>query len=517
MEHTDHPDLFSSQGLAFFEQQGAAVLLAGRNAHLGALLTSERALYYLNILYRLLLFKRDYELEPLYEDIFQGVQSPLSTQDNEYSQNQFRTDLGQLTTWELVDYRIEKQRLRGYRDNRKRKFRYRLTDEAVAFLEWLEQRYLDDIQRRGNDTRDLLGESRGSLGELLRLLYLFKLGEENQEDTARRILFQLFKTGDLCQEITVNLADLNGRLLFFLVQHYRIEEVRTLIGEIESYVDNFLQQIFNLRQEIIPLLERLRKESNINKILECHRIMETERQRTPNLLQSRRMVHVASIPENLQAFFEEQGSLDKLLQRINNASMKVWQKLRSHLRELERKNNRLQDIRCRIEEIATLDAQADAAGFMNDLLGQPLCCFDPNYWDNQEKAEPPIPRKRLTRQSEFPRQYLGSKQSQGKVVESMEEARLTLLQRWIKENIPFAVEEQLGLLSAAHISSFDDFSKVIELARAGLLTEGKRLARLHYRLTPEEQRILLSLAEQQLHCPELVISPLPTSMAKPWK
>lgn len=301
------------------------------------------------------------------------------------------------------------------------------------------------------------------------------------------------------------------------MQHYRIEEVRTLIGEIESYVDNFLQQIFNLRQEIIPLLERLRKESNINKILECHRIMETERQRTPNLLQSRRMVHVASIPENLQAFFEEQGSLDKLLQRINNASMKVWQKLRSHLRELERKNNRLQDIRCRIEEIATLDAQADAAGFMNDLLGQPLCCFDPNYWDNQEKAEPPIPRKRLTRQSEFPRQYLGSKQSQGKVVEFMEEARLTLLQRWIKENIPFAVEEQLGLLSAAHISSFDDFSKVIELARAGLLTEGKRLARLHYRLTPEEQRILLSLAEQQLHCPELVISPLPSSMAKPWK
>lgn len=47
-------------------QQGAAVLDAGRNAQLGALLTSERALCYLNILYRLLLFKRDYELERLY-------------------------------------------------------------------------------------------------------------------------------------------------------------------------------------------------------------------------------------------------------------------------------------------------------------------------------------------------------------------------------------------------------------------------------------------------------------------
>ena len=60
-----------------------------------------------------MLFKCDYELEPLYEDIFQGVQAPLSAQDNEYSHNQFRTDIGQITTWELVDYRIEKQRLRS--------------------------------------------------------------------------------------------------------------------------------------------------------------------------------------------------------------------------------------------------------------------------------------------------------------------------------------------------------------------------------------------------------------------
>ncbi|MBV5317181.1 MAG: DUF2397 family protein [Desulfobulbaceae bacterium] len=517
MEHTDHPDFLNNNGLSFFRQHGSSILLSGRNSHLGALLTSERAFYYLNILYRLLLFKRDYELEPLYEDIFQEIFPPQSLLDSDYNQAKFRYDIDQLTSWGLISFRIEKQRLRGYRDNRKRKFRYRLTNEVVTFLEWLEQRYLDDIQSRGNDTRDLLGESRGSLGELLRLLHLFKEGEEGSVDTARRVLFQLFKTGDLCQEISVNLADLNGRLLFFLVQHYQIDDVRKLIGEIESYVDNFLQQIFKLRREIVPLLERLRKESNINKILECHRIMETERQRTPNLLQSRRMVHVAAIPENLQVFFEEQGSLDKLLQRINNASMKVWQKLRSHLRELERKNNRLQDIRCRIEEIGMLDEQAEAAVFMNDLLGQPLCCFDPNYWDKEEKAEPPIPRRRLSRQSEFPKQYLGRKKSQGTIVESMEEARLSLLQRWIRENIPFDAENRQGLLSHTNISCFDDFTKIIELGRAGLLTDGKRLARLHYTLTPEEQRILLFLEAQQLHCPELIISLLSTSTEKSWK
>ena len=504
--HIIAQDLFSSANLAFFQQYGSAALLTGRNTSLGSLLISDRVIHYLNILYRMLLFKRDYELEPLYDDIFHAVQSAQKVLDEEYDQNQFRTDIGQLATWNLIDFRIEKQRLRGYRDNRKRKFRYRLHNESVAFLEWLEQRCLDDMQSRGNDTRDLLGETRGSLGELLRLLHFFSLGGEDQEDTARRVLFQLFKTGDLCQEITVSLADLNGRLLFFLVQNYQIDPVRMLIREIESYVDHFLQQTYKLRVEIVPLLVRLQKEQNMDKIMACHQIMEAERQRSPNLLQARRNVHVGTIPENLYNFFAEQGGLDRMLTRINNSSMRVWQKLRSHLRELERKNNRLQDIRYRIEDLATLQDEDSPRIFMNTLLSQPLNSFDPNFWDNREKAEPPVPRRRLAHQTVFPRQYLKKKKSTGKAVESLDEARLKQLQAWIEEKIPFDPATRTGVLSNAKFDAFDDFARVIELARAGMLGEGKRLNRLHYLLTPEERRILLAVAEQELRCPELLLT-----------
>ncbi len=158
----DIQDLFSNDGFAYFQRHGSTMLLTRRNASVGSLLVSERAPFYLNILYRMLLFKRDYELEPLYDDIYYGAQSAQSTLDPNYNQDQFRTDLSQLARWELVEFRIEKQRLRGYRDNRKRKFRYRLKSEATYFLEWLEERCLDDMQSRGNDTRDLLGETRGS-------------------------------------------------------------------------------------------------------------------------------------------------------------------------------------------------------------------------------------------------------------------------------------------------------------------------------------------------------------------
>ncbi|WP_419174431.1 hypothetical protein [Desulfosediminicola sp.] len=500
----------------YFHQHGSTALLAKRNVHTGSLLTSERAAFYLNILYRILLFKRDYELEPLYDDIYNGVHPAQITLDQNYSQDQFRSDIRQLALWDLVDFRIEKQRLRGYRDNRKRKFRYRLKSEAIHFLEWLEQRCLDDMQSRGNDTRDLLGETRGCLGELLRLLHSFKSGGEEQEDTARRVLFQLFKAGDLCQEISASLADFNGRLLFFLIQHYQIEEVRKLILEIDSYVETFLKQTYSLRVEIVPFLERLLKGQNANKIMECHQIMEAERLRTPNLLQSRRNINISSIPENLLLFFKEQGGLERLLQRINNSSMHVWQKLRSHLRELERKNNRLQDIRYRIEELARLPENDCTLEFITELLSQPQNSFDPNYWDNIEKAEPPEPRKRMAGKTSFPKQYLSRKKTTGKPVASMDETRLKMLLEWIQQKIPVD-DDNRRILSAADFDCFEDFIRVIELARAGLLADGKRLARLEFALNPEDQRILLSMAEQSLCCPEMVVSPLPTSSEKPWK
>ena len=496
--------LLDTDGPDYFQQHGAGILLAERNVHVGSLLVSDRSVFYLNILYRLLLFKRDYELEPLYEDIYNGVLSAQQGLAQAYDQDQFRSDLNRLEQWDLVDFRIEKQRLRGYRDNRKRKFRYRLKNEAVHLLEWLEQRCLDDIQHRGNDTRDLLGETRGSLGELLRLLHSFSPDADGREETARRILFQLFKAGDLGQEISTGLADLNGRLLFFLVQNYQIDQVRKLIVEIDSYVDTFLKQTYSLRQEILPLLERLQQDKNRNKLLSCHQIMEAERRRTPNLLQTRRNINVAAIPERLPLFFEEQGGLDQLLQRINHSAIHVWQKLRSHLRELERKNNRIQDIRRRMEELAGLSDDHGAVEFINALLGQPQNRFDPNYWDEVEKADPPAPRKRTAARATFPRQYLRKKKETGKAVESMDEARLKALRQWIADTIPFD-ESGTGALSRAEFHHFDDFSNVIELARAGLLADGKRLSRIDYHLTPRQRQILQAVKDFSLCCPEMTL------------
>lgn len=500
--------LFGSSALSLFEKGAVESLLVNRNQHLGSLLRAERALFYLNILYRMLLFKRDYELEPLYDDIYRGVGSAQSVTGDDYDSDRFRGDMAQLAEWKLISFRIEKQRLRGYRDNRKRKFRYRLDAETVHFLEWLEQRLLDDIHSSGNDTRDLLGEMRGSLGELLRLLHHLLPQDddtEEQKELSRRVLFQLFKAGDLSQEITAGLADFNGRLLFFLVKRYEISEVRQLVKEVESYVETFLKQASNLRLEILPLLTRLQSKKQSEKLLLCYEVMEKERLRTPHLLQTRRDAHVEAIPGRLLSFFAEQGGLDRLLHRINRSSLQVWQKLRSHLRELERKNNKLQDIASRIGDIASFDDTQTFHDFFNALLAQPLCRYDQHFWDTDEKAEPPKPKKPIARKSSFPKQFLRNKQQSDTPIQSMDEAKLSLLQNWLHEKLCNTGRPEAHLSSGC-FDCFTDCENIINLAKAGIFTNGKRLHRIHYSLSPKGKEIILRIDECSLKCCEMLIT-----------
>ena len=66
-------DLFAENYLEAFNRGEAAVLVTSRKSALGYLLNADRAVYYVQILYRLLLFRREHELEPLYEDVYLGV------------------------------------------------------------------------------------------------------------------------------------------------------------------------------------------------------------------------------------------------------------------------------------------------------------------------------------------------------------------------------------------------------------------------------------------------------------
>lgn len=505
-------DLFGDQAEAAFERGAAAHLVAARNPHLGHLLLAERALFYVNILYRMLLFRRDHELEPLYEVVYDAVRPAQEALEGcvEYDHDQYRTDLNQLEDWELVTCRIEIDRLRGYRDTRRRKFRYRLTSECLHFLEWLEETAQTDVERSEEDARDLLEEIGACLNELSRLLNVFGTSREKSDDP-RRILHRLDRASSLTTEVNVRLGDFNAVLLSFVAHQYSIDEARSVLDELQNFVDHFLRHIRELRGEILEKLEALLESETQHALRAAADKLRQERLRAPHLFRRTGDLQVPDrIPFRLWEFFREDGKLDALSQRIHDSSIKVWRKLHAHLRELERRNTRLDDLRLRTAEIAALPEGQVPHRFLRELLAPAVMVGDPNYWDEHERADPPRPRRRSTVERPPPRKPLPRKKRRRGPVVSLEQARIQKLSGWIRGVLGAGEEPDGRPLSRGAYTEPEDFRRIMELSKAGLLGKGKRLHRVGYDMSPDpEQAGRVQIDDQELDFVEMNLKRLP--------
>ena len=158
-ERKDIEELLGSTPLDAFSRGVGSALSENRNRNIGAMFSSDHAAEYIQILYRMLFFRREYELEPLYEHIFTAVAPAIKAireSKEDYPREEFDRNMNQLYDWNLVDRRLEKERLRGYKDVRRDRYRCRLSDEAAAFLQWLEERLHGEFIFRPDDTENLL-------------------------------------------------------------------------------------------------------------------------------------------------------------------------------------------------------------------------------------------------------------------------------------------------------------------------------------------------------------------------
>jgi hypothetical protein len=479
-------DLFGDQALAAYEEGRASELVLRRNPAVGHLLLAERAVLYVQILYRLLLFRRAHELEPLHEDLHDAVRPAQERVPgaSPYDAEPFRSDLAQLADWGLVSCRIEVERLRGYRDSRRRKFRYRLAADAVSFLEWLEERAQSDLYRPEEDARDLLEETSGSLTELRRLLSL--TAAPAQDGDARRIVYQLAKLDALSLEVNAYLGGFNARLLGFVSHEYCIDDARGVLRDLEQFVDGFLRQVHDLRGAIGVQVSALMQTEMQERVRRAGAELDAERRRTPSLLRrGDEWRHPETIPLRLWEFFREDGRLDLLCRHIRESAMRVWRKLHAHLRELERRSTRIQDIQSRCAELAGLAEDEVPHRFMRELLAPAVMVADPHFWDDSERADPPAPRRQAGLAERSPVQFIRPKRRQGGPVVSLEQARLERLGGWLQVTLSPAARPEGAPLSHGAFTAPDDFGHIMDLSRAGLLDAGRRLRRVGYALTPD--------------------------------
>jgi hypothetical protein len=499
--------LLSENAIDAFKSGYCRYLLNSRNPNLGNLTGSDRALYYCHITYRMLLFRREHELEPLHEDLYRAVQDAQRTISGEvYPPEQYASDINNLLEWKLITSRLEKERIRGYKDTRRTKYRYGLTNETIRFLVWLEERLLDDIEEKIGDARDLLEEVAGTIKELARLLRSLSNHErEPDENEARRILYQINKLDQLTRDVGSTLSEFNARLLGFLVCDYNIDLLRDLLSSLNTYVEKYMSRIGGLRETLLADLKTINRPKQRHLIETARIIMDRERRLAPREFRTRtESADPLDIPSILIRFYRDNGQLDGLYHRINESSLRVWHRMSSHLKELERKSHRIGDLRERMLEISGKPEDYVPVQWMERLLSWGHFRGDMHFWDESEKADPPRPRKSSWKHRTSPVLFLGERKKGEGVAQSMEQARLNVLKEWITFR---ASPTGTWKFSDGPYAGLPDFQKLIELARAGILGNGKKLKSIDFSLTPLEDTTMLKANEATMKCNDMEIRP----------
>lgn len=484
-----------------FQSGRSLNLIRQRNPNLGQLLLTERSGYYIQILYRLVIFRENHELEPLFNDVWTAV-APVQhlAGAGVYSKDNFAQDIKQLEEWQLIDRRIEKEKIRGYSDNRNLKFRISLQEETLSFIKWLEYRLAEQTEAKTHDVRDLLEEVCGSLNELLRNLHAIS-AKNGSTAKVRRVMYQLYKLDDLTLEINRHLADYNGALHQFIANVYEISVVKELLQQLDTYVATFLSGMHMLQQDIVPALQRLNQKLYQNKIESCCQAMAEEQKKTPTLFRGAGDVNLrqaAEIPARLLTFYEPHGRLASLMGRINQTSLRVCCKIHAYLRELERKSHRLEDLKDRISEISQLASQQVPHGFLSKMIGSAQISFDPQYWNAHCLADPPLTQASEKNRKVKPPPFLKPKTQKSSAAQSIEEARLESLKEWIKEKVMTGNNRATGksnLLSAVDFDQWNDLTSILQLAKAGLLNKGTKLDKIGFKVETTQQEVTIQVKD----------------------
>lgn len=479
-----------------------AAWLAGKMPTLGALLASDRAVEYVAILRAMVDFRRRHEPEPLHEDVALAVCGDEVTASDEAA---FKNDLRQLKDWSIVTERIEKERLRGYRDNRRTKFRYRLCDEGAALVDWLAERKSRELDSEGDVTGNLLDLQCSLLHELRRKLRSVDVSALPSYDLAGDVLYRVEQMRVYVEATARTLQELNLRLLSFGADTFSIEDAKPVVDELALFLDRFGRRFGMLRQEIAGDIVELRRDCHAKRWEACGAALKAEAEKFRHIA-SVKIPDAAVLLADAAAFYAPDGTLVDLMHRIVDSARKVWGKLNARLRELERRNHRLEDLGVRLQELAKFGEEEIPYEWLRGLLCSAAMRGDAQIRPGGEKSIAPPPkaskktvgRKTVTWITE---RKVGDKAN----VASIAQVRAERLKEWMVARGIYP-DGAVTRLSDLDVKTFGDFPNVVQLIEQLRLGGGEKARRyLGIVHRPLATRVSLGSPEVQLVCDDLVM------------
>lgn len=447
--------------------------LGGKTKELGSLLSSDRAVEYVAILRAFSEFRRHHEPEPLHEDIVRAVCGEMP---DPFAELTLKNDLRQLKDWGLVTERIEKERLRGYRDSRRTKFRYRLCDEAVQFIAWLDERRNCSLDAGGGDiTGNLLDLQCSLLHELRRKLRMVT-PTGTDADTAGDALYRVEQLRVSVDATARTLQALNLRLLSFGAESFSADEAKPVVDELALFLDRFGRRFGVLREEIVQDLTELRRPNQAARWATCAEALRAETSKFRHIV-SMRIPDATAILADAAQFYASDGALVDLWQRIVDSARKVWGKLNAKLREFERRNHRLEDLGARLSELAKMEDDAVPYDWFHRLLETAAMRGDAQVRPGGEKSVHPLPKTSAKVKARKVITWITPRTVGEKAnVASIAQVRGARLKDWLKTRALYP-EEASTRLSALVPQAFDDFPNVVQLieyTRLGRGVKGRR-------------------------------------------
>ena len=143
--------------------------------------------------------------------------------------------------------------------------------------------------------------------------------------------------------------------------------------------------------------------------------------------------------------------------------------------------------------MAALPKDAVPYEWFRQILQPARMVGDPNEWTESQKARPPLPVWARPHVNRDPLVWLEPRRAgKGKPVQSLDEYKLELLQKWIQEHgLDPAEDAQPHKISEGTYETYDDFSRLFELARSGILGKGARLAKIGLQAEVLPERVTL--------------------------
>ena len=446
-------------------------LLSGRAMALGNLLASERAVEYVACLRAFVAFRNSHEPEPLHEDLEEKV---CGEDASPAARAAFKADVRQLKEWGLIEERIEKERLRGYRDSRRTKFRYRLCDDAAAFVEWLNERREYDLNPSGGDeTGNLLDIQRSLLAEIRRMLR--KASPDCVDyDTAGDILFRVDRMARNVAATAKTLQELNLRLLSFGMAEFGIEEAKPIVQELGLFLERFGRRFNAMREDILRDIVELRRDCHAARWCACAKRLEEEASRFRHIA-SVKIPDAALLLADAEDFYGAGGKLVGLMAHVGESARKVWGRLNAKLHELERRNHRLEDLGARLAELARLDEDEVPHEWMQRLIEAAGMRGDAQIRPSGEKSSPPKPKTSSNATTvRTPDWIVPPKVSGTANVRSIAEVRAEELKAWMASRGIYPNAAVAVQLSSGEYKEFADFACIMQVILQTRLADGEK-------------------------------------------